>query len=134
MRSISILYAEDNPVVLDAVRETLELEGWQVEACTGGAATLSMIESGSLYDALLLDDDLPEICGIALIRRARSLPRFQRTPILMLSASDSPEEALRAGADAFLHKPRDISRLVETLKRLLDDAEGSLNASADERR
>lgn len=119
--TVTILYAEDNPVVLDAVRETLEAEGWLVDACTDGAAALARIErGGDAYDAMLFDHDLPGICGVELIICARSLPHLRQTPIVMPSASDSrAEEALRSGADVFLRKPDDIFRLVETLSQLI---------------
>jgi CheY-like chemotaxis protein len=57
--------------------------------------------------------------GIKLVSYARSLTHRQRTPIIMLSASDYTLEAHRAGANAFLRKPEDVSALAETIARLL---------------
>lgn len=119
MRLIHILYTEDNHLVLHAVRETLELEGWSVAACTDGLAALGRLESGERFDALLCDHDLPGLSGVELIRRARRLSQHRRTPIVMLSASEARAEALSAGADVFLRKPQDVGRLVETLAELL---------------
>ncbi|HYO92141.1 MAG TPA: response regulator, partial [Pyrinomonadaceae bacterium] len=116
---VTILHVEDHQMVADAVRETLESEDWVVEPCNDGAAALSKIESGAHYNLLILDNELPGLSGVELIRRARALAHRQRTPIIMLSASDIETEARRAGASAFLRKPQGVAALAETIARLL---------------
>lgn len=118
-RPVSILHVEDNQTVAVAVRDTLAEEGWKVRTCADGAEARREIVSEAHYDVLLLDNELPGVSGIELARRARSMPRRRQTPIIMFSASDCEAEARRAGVDAFLRKPRDIARLVETVARLL---------------
>lgn len=119
MQPVTILHVEDHRMVADAVRYALETEGWLVEDCDNGAAALSKIESGAHYDLLILDNELPGINGIDLITRTKALAHRQRTPIIMLSASDVERDARRAGASAFLRKPQEIPALAETIARLL---------------
>ncbi len=114
-----ILYVEDNKMLINAVKDTLELEGWSVEICEDGTAALSVIESNSHYDLLLFDNDLPGVSGLELVRRARQLRHRKHTPIIMFSASDCETESRRAGADAFLRKPEDILVITEVIARLL---------------
>ena len=116
---VTILHVEDHQMVADAVRYALETEGWLVEGCDNGAAALTKIESGAHYDLLILDNELPGINGIDLITRTKTLAHRQRTPIIMLSASDVERDARRAGASAFLRKPQEVSALAETIARLL---------------
>ncbi len=116
---VTILHVEDHQMVADAVRYALETEGWLVEGCDNGAAALTKIESGAHYDLLILDNELPGIGGIELITQTRALAHRQRTPIIMLSASDVERDARRAGASAFLRKPQEIPALAETIARLL---------------
>jgi CheY-like chemotaxis protein len=116
---ITILHVEDHRMVADAVRYSLESEGWLVEAFDNGQVALAKIESGAHYDLLILDNELPGISGIELIRRTRALAHRQRTPIIMLSASDFEREARRAGVSIFLRKPQDMPFLAETIARLL---------------
>lgn len=116
---IIILQVEERQTVADAVRNTLESEGWLVEACDNGAAALAKLEGGTHYDLLILDNELSGIGGIELIRRTRALAHRQRTPIIMLSASDVEREARRAGTSVFLRKPQNIPSLAETVARLL---------------
>lgn len=116
---ISILHVEDDRQVANTVKDTLELEGWKVETCADGANALTKIESHAHYDMLLVDNDLPGMNGVELVRRARELVHRQRVPVIMLSASDCEQEALRAGANAFLRKPEDLLALVEIIARML---------------
>ncbi|MCA1568449.1 MAG: tetratricopeptide repeat protein [Acidobacteria bacterium] len=118
-RTVSILHVEDNQTVAVAVRDMLTEEGWTVRHCADGADARREIAGNARYDLLLLDNELPGTSGIELARWARSLPRRRQTPIIMFSASDCEAEARRAGADAFLRKPKDITRLVEAVARLL---------------
>jgi len=122
-RTIKILHVEDNETVAGMIKETLESEDWQVEACADGAEALERITSDAHYDLLLLDYDLPGLNGIELLQRARALVHRQEVPVIVLSGTAVEEEVMRAGADAFLCKPEDISSVVETISRLLDSAE-----------
>jgi CheY-like chemotaxis protein len=117
--ALTILYVEDFKIVADAVKDMLGSEGWHVETCEDGLAALSLIESGEHYDLLMLDNELPRMNGLELVRRARKLPHHQRTPIIVVSASEVGTEARRAGADVFLRKPQDVGLLVGTVKELV---------------
>ncbi|MGI9104933.1 MAG: response regulator [Pyrinomonadaceae bacterium] len=120
---LSILHVEDNDLVANGVKEMLALEGWRVEMCADGALALDRLTSQAHYDLIILDNQLPNVNGIELLRYTRHLPHRRETPIIMLSASEDELEARRAGANAFLRKPEDVNLLVGTVKRLLDDDE-----------
>ncbi|HEY9403577.1 MAG TPA: response regulator [Pyrinomonadaceae bacterium] len=120
-----ILYVEDDELLRVTVQDTLELEGWRLESCGDGLAALSLLESAQRYDLLLFDNDLPGVSGLELLRHARMLPYRQRTPIVIISATDCAREAHRAGADAFLKKPDDINQLASTIARLLNASANS---------
>jgi CheY-like chemotaxis protein len=118
-QTTKILHVEDNEVIADAVREMLESEGWKVETCADGTAAYEKITGHARYDILILDNDLPSVNGLDLIRLARQLPHRRRTPIIMLTASDFEREARGAGADAFLSKTKDTAIIIDTIVRLL---------------
>jgi CheY-like chemotaxis protein len=123
-RPVSVLHIEDEPLVADAVRMTLDGEGWSVETCATGAAALEKLSSGARYDVLIFDNRLPDTNGIGLIRRTKALAHRQQTPIIMLSGDDVEIQAQRAGASAFLRKPEDMPALAETIARLLARTKG----------
>ena len=118
MPPLHILYAEDDTVLMLNVTEMLEEEGWRVDACLDGTIALEKTESRNDYDLLLLDDNLPGVSGLELVRRARSLAHRQHTPIIILSATEVGREARAAGANLFLKKTENIYAIVEYILKL----------------
>jgi CheY-like chemotaxis protein len=116
----TILYIEDHKLVADAVKDTLEAEGWRVVACVDGAAALSRVASGARYDLLITDNHLPHVDGLELVRYARRLRHRSELPIVMFSAVDCSEAAYSSGVNAFLKKPEGVNELVSTVRRLLN--------------
>lgn len=124
MRAVSVLHVEDDSLVADAVRMTLDDEGWSVETYADGATALARLQSGARYDVLLFDNRLPDTNGVELIRRTRALAHRHQTPIIMLSGDDVEAQARRAGANAFQRKPEDVPLIAETVARLLARKKG----------
>jgi CheY-like chemotaxis protein len=118
--TLTILYVEDHKLVADAVKDTLQAEGWRVVSCVDGAAALTKIASGARYDLLITDNHLPHVDGLELVYYARTLKHRAELPIIMFSAVDCRDRAEQAGVDVFLQKPEDTARLVPVIKQLLD--------------
>jgi CheY-like chemotaxis protein len=116
---ISILHAEDNKAIAHLINEMFSGEAWRVELCVDGDSALRKLTSDERYDLLVLDNELPGLSGLDLVKRARKMTHRRRTPIVMLSGNDCETEAWRAGVDAFLKKPEQISDLPSTISRLL---------------
>jgi two-component system sensor histidine kinase/response regulator FitF len=85
---LTILYAEDHKIVADAVKEILEEEGLKVVLCSDGAVALQRIAGDARYDLLVVDNHLPNINGLELVRYTRQLLHRRTIPIIMLSADD----------------------------------------------
>jgi two-component system chemotaxis response regulator CheY len=115
-----ILLVEDHSVIAQAIKETLEAEGWRVSHCGDGAVAVLRLASEASYSLLLCDNQLPSVSGLELVRYARTLPRRRAMPIIMFSASECSREARLAGVNEYLRKPQDIGKIVETVARLLD--------------
>jgi CheY-like chemotaxis protein len=122
-REVSVLVVEDSPEVAEAVLESLEAEGWRVRLCPDFDSARAAVEGPDHFDLFVFDHALPGGDGLGLTRLARSLPHRRRTPILMLTASEVEEQAVRAGVNAFLRKPREVTRLTTTAVRLLRRAD-----------
>ena len=91
-----------------------------------GPAALDMIKAQKVpFDCMLLDVDMPEMDGIELCRRIRTVPGYEDKPILMLTAktdSMSIEKAFAAGANDYIAKPfnlKDIYNRIRVAERLL---------------
>src|SRR5882724_11141255 len=116
---VSILHAEDNKPIANLVNEMLAAEAWQVELCMDGDSALRKLTSDERVDLLLVDNELPGLSGLDLVKRVRKMTHRRRLPIVMLSGNDCETDAWRAGVDAFLKKPDQVNELPSTISRLL---------------
>jgi CheY-like chemotaxis protein len=116
---VSILHAEDNRQLANLIHEMFSGDTWRIELCVDGDDALRKLTGDERYDLLLVDNELPGLSGLDLVKRARKMTHRRRTPIVMLSGADCETEAWRAGVDAFLKKPEQINELPNTLARLL---------------
>jgi CheY-like chemotaxis protein/tetratricopeptide (TPR) repeat protein len=123
-RTVCVLHVEDEHTISEPVKVVLQDEGWSVETCTTGVAALEKLESGERFDVLIFDNRLPDTNGIELMKQTRALAHRRQTPIIMLSADEIEPLARRSGANVFLRKPEDMSKLVETVARLLARTKG----------
>ena len=123
--TINILHVEDDETIAAVARELLEARGWDVESCSDGMSAIEKISSEVHYDFLLIDPDLPDLNGLELVCRARTLAHRSRIAIGVLSANSVEAEAREAGADVFLRKPQHILSLPETITRLLSELKES---------
>jgi DNA-binding response OmpR family regulator len=125
LQQTKILYAEDYDLVLFTVKQLLELESWQVDICRDGAAARKKLEGDEHYDLIILDAELPGESGLSLVQRARRMAHRRRIPIILFTGSIGHDDALAAGADAFLNKPTGLKNLITTCNSLLDAKNGN---------
>ncbi len=117
----SILIADDQPDVLQALRLLLKGEGFAVETTSSPGGVLACLERSD-YDVLLMDlnytrDTTSGMEGFDLLSRIRLLDAS--LPVVVMTAYGSVEgavEAMRRGARDYLEKPWDNTRLVALLR------------------
>ena len=118
LRKKTILVADDDPDILDAVTLILEDAGYEVQTTSDGA-TLRDVHS-TAPDLLLLDIwlsgwDGKEVCAVL-----KSEERTRDLPIVLFSANKETERiAHEVGADDFITKPFELDELVQTIERHL---------------
>lgn len=72
---------------------------------------------------VLLDLNLPGISGFDVLTWIRTQPRLKDLPVVIFSSSSKPEDQERArelGANDYVVKPVDMSRMTQTLQGLYD--------------
>jgi CheY-like chemotaxis protein len=117
---ILILVVERDPHIKKLERFFLEQAGFRVEFVDDGARGLE--RARDLQPHLLITEImLPGIDGLAVCRALKSDPATNDIPVLVFSILAAKERALEAGADAFLRKPLDDVRLVDTVSKMLRD-------------
>ena len=113
-----VLVVEDDPKLLESIRQGLKENGFAVDGAADVLAGLEFALRGD-YDALILDVMLPGKSGLDLLRELRS--RRRATPVLILSARSSVEDRVRGldlGADDYLPKPFSFQELLARLRAI----------------
>jgi DNA-binding response OmpR family regulator len=116
-----ILVVEDNPETADLLEASLQFEGYEVVKihAVGQAIQAMLSEHPSL---VLLDIMMPDVSGLEFLRYVRRDPRFDKVPILIISARATQEDfdkALEAGASSYLTKPFTQEELLTTVAKLV---------------
>lgn len=109
-----VLVVDDDPDILDAIRFTLEDEGYVVTTTEKGEYAENLHDgNGGLPDLIILDVLLSGRDGRTICRHLKGRDDTRHIPIIMISAHpDAAESAAAVGADAFLAKPWDIDALI----------------------
>ena len=116
---MKILIIEDEKLLAESLRTTLERKGFTVEVCFDGESGADYAILG-IYDLLILDVMMPKMDGYQVARQVRA--SRCSTPILMLTAKSGLEDriaGLNAGADYYLTKPFDSRELLACINALL---------------
>lgn len=111
-----ILYADDDPDTREVVQFILRHAGFRVSVTGDSSEVLQLLATDS-FDALLLDNWMPNLDGIEVCRVVRSFD--QRLPIFFCSGAatdDDKKAALNAGAQGYLVKPFDPDELTAILR------------------
>jgi two-component system response regulator MprA len=117
--SATILIAEDDRAVREALQRALQFEGYAVITAPDGGRALELLASDE-PDAVVLDVMMPGIDGLTVCRRLRD--KGIAVPVLMLTARHEIADrvaGLDAGADDYLVKPYALDELLARLRALL---------------
>ncbi|MEU5282233.1 response regulator transcription factor [Streptomyces asoensis] len=115
----TVLLAEDDRAIRNALERALALEGYRVTAVADGVEALAHAHKNP-PDVLVLDVMMPGIDGLQVCRVLRA--EGDRTPILMLTALVETADriaGLDAGADDYVVKPFDVEEVFARLRALL---------------
>ncbi|MGY0024704.1 response regulator transcription factor [Streptomyces sp. cg35] len=115
----TVLLAEDDRAIRNALARALTLEGYVVTAVADGVEAIAAAHRAT-PDVLVLDVMMPGIDGLQVCRVLRA--EGDRTPILMLTALvETPDRiaGLDAGADDYVVKPFDVEEVFARLRALL---------------
>jgi DNA-binding response OmpR family regulator len=108
LTALKVLIVEDDKELAAFIRSGLEDEGFRVTLAFDGGSGLRQAEMHA-FDIVVLDVMLPVLNGFEVTKRLRL--QNVRTPILLLTARDAPEDIVKgldAGADDYLTKPFDF--------------------------
>ena len=122
-----ILIIDDDAVVQDVARASLERDGYIVHSAMAGDEGLALASARGPA-LLVLDLGLPDVAGETVLQEVR---RRSEVPIIVLSAKGRMEERVKGlglGADDYLPKPFSPLELVARVKALLRRTGGRVSA------
>ena len=118
VRPYSLLVVDDNAGVTRLLQSYLRREPLTVYGATDPHYALDLVEELE-PDVVILDVMMPDLDGWEFLERIRRLPAGREAIVIVSSVINDPELAGALGADAFLHKPVDRTRLIHTLNEVL---------------
>jgi len=123
---INFLFVDDEPNTVNVVKMLIELEQpeWIFHAAYDGETALAIAKQTPI-DFVLLDISMPGMDGIEVCKRLRQMPNTAQTPIVMLTALDTPqrrEQSKAAGATDFWVKPFKPTIIVKDIAKIINSS------------
>lgn len=118
----SILLVDDEPKIRGALAAALRDESHDVTA-TGSPREALRLLNERPFDLLVVDNLMPEMTGLELIREVTTMPAGERPEILMMTAHatiESAIEAMKLGATDYLQKPFEIDEFLVVVRRAVE--------------
>ena len=123
---INLMFVDDEPNTVSVVKLLVELEQpeWIFHAAYDGETALAIAQRTPV-DFVLLDISMPGMDGIEVCKRLRQMPDTAHTPIVMLTALDTPQrrqQSTAAGATDFWVKPFKSTTIVKDIAKIIAGA------------
>lgn len=131
MEGLKVLIVEDEPGVLQFIKQGLEENNFEVDFAYDGECGRKLALSKK-YNVIILDVIIPQLNGLELCKKIRE--KDTSTKILMLTALGTLNDKLEgfeAGADDYLVKPFDFQELLARIKSLIKRADQTLSETSN---
>ncbi len=133
---VRLLVADDDPIMREIAATQFRSPSCDVETAENGLQAWWALASGRHFDLALIDLDMPELDGFALIQKVRADERLANLPIVVVTGRDdlfAIDRAYETGATSFAAKPVNWRLLAHQLRYVLrmSRAEADLRAARD---
>jgi DNA-binding NtrC family response regulator len=122
MANASILLVDDETKILNALANALRGDGYEVVA-TSCPREAQKLLGQRMFDLCIVDNLMPELTGLDLIREMSAVPSSERPQVIMMTAHatiESAIEAMKLGAFDYLQKPFEVDELLVAANRAID--------------
>jgi len=130
----NLLVVDDHIINQEVAKELLVAAGAQADIASNGQEAVDMLQSdATAYDAVLMDLQMPVMDGHAATRLIRTMEKFDKLPIIAMTADVLPAErdkAMAAGMNDFIGKPFELEHLFATLARWLPSLDERLSRAS----
>lgn len=122
MSSYKVLIVEDSPTMRQLIVFALKrIRGVEIVEANDGVDGLKKISSEK-FDLIFTDINMPIMDGLKLVSLVRNDPNYKNVPICIITtegASEDRERALGLGANDYITKPIQTTKILDVAKRLL---------------
>ncbi|EPJ49992.1 MAG: response regulator receiver protein [Osedax symbiont Rs2] len=122
-KDIKILIVDDFSTMRRIIRNMLKQLGYtHVVEAENGAQALKELTTGSNFQLVLTDWNMPVMDGLQLLTEIRNSPNLANLPVLMITAETKREQILHAaksGVNGYLIKPFTAPALQEKIEKIL---------------
>lgn len=121
MKKQTIMVVEDQFFLAEMIRARLEFLGYNVLYAENGAKALEVLGQNSV-DLMIMDVMMPVMDGLEAARQIRSQEKWQKMPIIFLTArarEEDKQQVLTVGGNDYLAKPFESVQLVELVQKWL---------------
>jgi CheY-like chemotaxis protein len=127
-----VLLVEDNEFNRDMLGRRLQRSGFTVSLAVDGLTGVAMTEA-ELPDLVLMDIALGEMDGWEATKLIKANPRTAKIPVIALTAhalASDRETSVLVGCSDYDTKPVDLPRLLEKIRRCLDNVRSDVGTAA----
>jgi len=113
-----LLIFDDDKGVVNIMKFILQEQGWEVLNSPHSNHPVETVRSIE-PSIIIMDNNIPDYGGVYATQCIKANPEFTRIPVIYFTAHSNIQElSLKAGADCYLAKPFELSRLYELLDEL----------------
>lgn len=122
-----LLLVDDDPISLQLMQGLLSSSGYDCQLASSAEEAQELLahQAGDYFSAILLDNMMPRMSGLELLKIIKSGPHSQ-TPVIMQTGDEDPEQILQclnAGAFYYMKKPLNKNLLVSVVESAISDLE-----------
>ncbi len=117
MTGSDILVVDDDADIRCALRQALELEGYEVALAANGREAWESLHSAPPPALILLDLMMPVMNGAEFLGLLRADDRLRTMPVILVTAFGSTAVTVAAESQGYLSKPLDLDQLMQLVSR-----------------
>lgn len=117
-----VLIVDDSRAIRSILSKIFLAQDYEILQAENGALGLQALRDNTAVDLICVDCNMPEMSGIEMTRRLRGMPRFYRTPVIMITTETHAmimDAAIQAGINEYVMKPFNADAILDKL-RILD--------------
>ncbi|MEG3639200.1 response regulator [Magnetococcus sp. PR-3] len=125
LRGASILLVEDNEINQELALELLANGGITTKVADNGQIALDILDSGEIFDGVLMDIQMPIMDGYTACQEIRKRPTLRELPVIAMTAnvmSGDLEKATNAGMNGHIGKPINVREMFTTMAQWIKPA------------